>query len=104
MNGKSVGYREHLYDRNDFLSAVSYERFLGRHIIELQYMFAIPSWDYQSFHEMEQPSNNYSGNMDKVKIGWTYQFPLRSQIHISVSHEIQAGNFGGANLQYILLF
>jgi hypothetical protein len=66
-------------------------------------MFALPSWDYQSFHDQE-PSYNYSGIMDKVKIGWTYQFPQSSQIHISVSHEVNVGNFGGANLQYILLF
>jgi len=100
---KSIGYREHFFDREDFLSAVSYERFFGSHIIELQYMFALPSWDYQSFHDQE-PSNSYSGIMDKVKIGWTYQFPQSSQIHISVSHEVNVGNFGGANLQYILLF
>jgi hypothetical protein len=66
-------------------------------------MFALPSWDYQSFHNQET-SNDYSGLMDKVKIGWTYQFPQSSQIQISVSHEVQVGNFGGANLQYILLF
>jgi len=100
---KSLGYREHFFEREDFLSALSYERFFGRHIIELQYMFALPSWDYQSSHEQE-PSYDYSGIMDKVKIGWTYQFPQSSQIHISVSHEVQVGNFGGANLQYILLF
>jgi hypothetical protein len=100
---KSIGYREHIFDRDDFLSAISYERFFGRHIIELQYMFALPRWDYQSFHDQE-PSYDYSGIMDKVKIGWTYQFPQSSQIHISVSHEVQVGNFGGANLQYILLF
>jgi hypothetical protein len=102
-SGESTGYRQHIFKREDFLSAISYERFFGRHIIELQYMFALPSWDYQSFHNQES-SYDYSGIMDKVKIGWTYQFPLRSQIHISVSHEVQAGNFGGANLQYILLF
>jgi hypothetical protein len=100
---KSIGYREHTFEREDLFSALSYERFFGRHIIELQYMFALPSWDYQSFHDQE-PSYNYSGIMDKVKIGWTYQFPQSSQIHISVSHEVNVGNFGGANLQYILLF
>ena len=100
---KSAGYREHYFEREDFLSALSYERFFGRHIIELQYMFALPSWDYQSFHEQEL-SYDYSGIMDKVKIGWTYNFPQGSKMHISVSHEVQVGNFGGANLQYILLF
>jgi hypothetical protein len=102
-SGQSVGYREHNFDRDDFLSAFSYERFFGRHIIELQYMFALPSWDYQSFHDQE-PSSECKGTMDKIKIGWTYQFPQSSKIHISVSHEVQVGNFGGANLQYILLF
>ena len=102
-NGKSLGFRQHDFVRNDFLSALSYERFLGSHIIEVQYMFALPSWDYQSFHDQE-PSSEYSGIMDKIKLGWTYQFPQSSQIHISVSHEVQVGNFGGANLQYILLF
>jgi len=100
---KSVGYREHYFDREDLLMALSYERFFGNHIIELQYMFALPRWDYASYHDQEQ-SYDYSGIMDKVKIGWTYQFPQRSQIHISVSHEVQVGNFGGANLQYILFF
>jgi hypothetical protein len=102
-SSKSSGFREHIYNRDDFLSAISYERFFGRHIIELQYMFALPRWDYQSFYNQE-PSYNYSGIMDKIKIGWTYQFPKSSQIHISVSHEVRVGNFGGANLQYILLF
>jgi hypothetical protein len=101
--GNSLKYREHIFDRDDFLSAISYERFIGRHIIELQYMFALPSWEYQSFHDQER-SYEYNGIMDKVKIGWTYQFPQSSKIHISVSHEVNAGNFGGANLQYILLF
>jgi hypothetical protein len=102
-NGESIGFREHIFERDDFLSALSYERFFGRHIIELQYMFALPSWNYQSSHEQEV-YYDYSGIMDKVKIGWTYQFPQSSKIHISVSHEVQVGNFGGANLQYILLF
>ena len=100
---KSIGFREHFFEREDFLTALSYERFFSRHIIELQYMFALPSWDYRSFHEQEA-SYDYSGIMDKVKIGWTYNFPQGSKIHISVSHEVQVGNFGGANLQYILLF
>jgi hypothetical protein len=102
-NGKSLGFRQHDFTRNDFLSALSYERFLGSHIIEVQYMFAVPSWEYQSFHDQES-SYDYSGIMDKIKLGWTYQFPQNSKIHISVSHEVQVGNFGGANLQYILLF
>ncbi len=100
---KSIGYREHFFKREDFLTALSYERFFSRHIIELQYMFALPSWDYISHHE-EEVSYDYQGIMDKVKIGWTYNFPQGSKIHISVSHEVQVGNFGGANLQYILLF
>jgi len=100
---KSIGFREHYFDREDFLSALSFERFFGRHIIEIQYMLALPNWDYVSHHEQES-SYDYSGIMDKVKIGWTYQFLYGSQIHISVSHEVQVGNFGGANLQYILLF
>ncbi|MCK4560102.1 MAG: hypothetical protein KAV45_09985 [Calditrichia bacterium] len=100
---KSIGYREHFFKREDFLTALSYERFFSRHIIELQYMFALPSWDYISHHE-EEVSYDYQGIMDKVKIGWTYNFPQGSKIHISVSHEVQVGNFGGANLQYILIF
>lgn len=100
---KSIGYREHIFKREDFLTALSYERFFSRHIIELQYMFALPSWDYISHHE-EEVSYDYQGIMDKVKIGWTYNFPQGSKIDISVSHEVQVGHFGGANLQYILLF
>lgn len=100
---KSVSFREHFFEREDFLTALSYERFFSRHIVDLQYMFALPSWDYISYHEKED-SYDYQGIMDKVKIGWTYNFPQGSKIHISVSHEVQVGNFGGANLQYILLF
>ena len=100
---KSIGYRQHRFDRNDILMAFSYERFFGKHMIELQYMYALPRWNYDSYHEQEQ-SYAYRGTMDKVKIGWTYQFPQRSEIHISASHEVHEGTFGGANLQYILLF
>lgn len=100
QEAKSDGYRAHRYDRKDFYSAFSYERIFSRHRVELQYMVAFPKWDYRGIGEL-YTDNQY---VDKVKIGWTYAFPQGAQFLISVSHEVQSGNFGGGNLQTIILF
>ena len=96
----SEGYRAHQYDRQDLYGALSYERLFSSHRIELQYMIALPQWEYQSYTESYQNEQF----VDKVKIGWTYSFPQGAQLQISVSHELQSGNFGGANLMTIILF
>ena len=103
QKAQSTGYRGHRYDRHDFMSAISYERFISAHTLELQYMYALPQWEYVGLSA--NPENyNEGGMMDKVKFGWTYNFPQGAKFYISISHEVRSGNFGGANLFYMVLF
>lgn len=103
QKAQSEGYHAHRYDRQDFLSAISYERFISAHTLEFQYMYALPRWTYVGIAGNPQ---NYdeSGMMDKLKFAWTYNFPQGAKFSISISHEVRSGNFGGANCFYMMLF
>jgi hypothetical protein len=98
----SHGYNAHDFKREDLLSGISYERYFSAHSIEFQYLFAIVRTEYGTLPYNEtQGSNSFR---DKIKLGWMYTFPQGSKFYISLSHEIRGGEFGGANLLYMLLF
>jgi len=102
QSASSEGYNRHIFSRQDIFTGVSYERFFARHTLELQYIFAYIWWDYRK--TPSSASSRENGLTDKIKLGWMYTFPQGSKFYISISHELQGGEFGGANLNYILLF
>lgn len=98
----SSGFSGHDFERNDFLAGVFYERILSRHSIDLGYMAALFDWNYNGFTgEAGERQNGYA---DKLKLGWSYAFAKNARIHISISHQVNIGGFGGANLQYLMFF
>jgi len=102
QSASSEGYRGHTFSRQDIFTGISYERFISRHTLEIQYIFAYIWWDYR---KAGSPAlSREDGLTDKIKLGWMYTFPQGSKFYISISHELQGGEFGGANLNYILLF
>ena len=102
QEAESQGFNGHNFKREDVMSAVSYERYFSAHLIELQYLFAIVQSQYGTLQNLHPGVEK--GFVDKIKLGWMYTFPQGSKFYISVSHEVQGGEFGGANLFYILLF
>jgi len=98
----SRGYHAHDYERNDFMTGLFYLIQLGRHSIETGYMFTFVDWNYANYHGgNDRTANRY---LDKLKLGWSYRFPNHAELNISISHQVSIGGFGGANLQYIMLF
>jgi len=102
QKAESQGFNGHKFKREDIMSGLSYERFFSAHMIELQYLFAIVQTQYGTLPYL--PSSVKKGFVDKIKLGWMYTFPQGSKFYISLSHEVQGGEFGGANLFYILFF
>ena len=102
QKAESEGFNGHKFKREDIMSGLSYERFFSAHMIELQYLFAIVQTRYGTLQYL--PSSVKKGFVDKIKLGWMYTFPQGSKFYISLSHEVQGGEFGGANLFYILFF
>jgi hypothetical protein len=74
----------------------------GRHSIEGGYMFTVTNWSYKNLHGGKDEHDD--GYLDKLKLGWYYTFPSDDVLTISISHQVRLGGFGGANLQYIMLF
>lgn len=98
----SAGFNAHDFERDDWLLGFFYERIFSRHIVDAGYMFTSFGWDYKALAGQGNYSRN--GYVDKVKLGWTYSFKKIAQINISISHQLNIGGFGGANLQYIMFF
>ncbi len=98
----SDGFNNHKFDRRDVMSGISYERYFSAHLIELQYLFSVVQLQYGTVQNGDP--GMVKDFVDKIKLGWMYTFPQGSKFYISLSHELQGGEFGGANLFYILLF
>ena len=102
QEAESQGFKGHKFKREDVMSGVSYERFFSAHLIDMQDLFATVQSQYGTLENMQRGVEK--GFVDKIKLGWMYTFPQGSKFYISLSHEVQGGEFGGANLFYILLF
>lgn len=102
LEASGSGYRGHRYERRELLLGVLYEYNLGSHAIEAGYMFSAYDLEYQALSDRPDFADN--GYVDKVKLGWIYNFPEQAIINISISHQLILGGFGGANLQYIMFF
>jgi hypothetical protein len=102
QNAKSREFNAHDFNRDDFLSGFFLERIFSRHIIDAAYLFSIFDWTYTGLAGQDNYSRN--GYTDKLELGWTYSFAKSARIHISISHQVSIGGFGGANLQYIMFF
>lgn len=98
----SSGFNSHDFRRGDLLAGVFYERLFARHSLDLGYMAAFFDWNYNGF--AGQGDDRQSGYVDKLKLGWSYAFAKSARIHISISHQVNVGGFGGANLQYLMFF
>lgn len=98
----SNGFNSHDFERNDFLAGVFYERIFARHFIDLGYMVSFFDWTYTGF--AGQGDDQQNGYVDKLTLGWSYAFVKSARIHISISHQVNLGGFGGANLQYLMFF
>jgi hypothetical protein len=95
-------YHAHCFSRNDYLLGMFYERYIKDSRIDFGYMISFFDFTYRAL--AGQSSYTREGYVDKLKLGWTYQFPQNSRIHLSLSHELSSGEFGGANLQYLMFF
>ena len=95
-------YKNFDYSRREILPFLYYERLWRRHTFELGYIGAIQHWDYGAADPAEDHS--YEGYADKAKLGWTYTFKENASLQLSVSHQIVAGEFGGGNVQVMILF
>ncbi len=98
----SRGYRAHDYERTDLMTGLFYLLHLGRHSLEAGYMFTFVDWTYKNL--IGGLDKGEDGYLDKLKLGWYYRFPNNAELNISISHQVSIGGFGGANLQYIMLF
>jgi hypothetical protein len=102
QNAESREFSAHDYDRDDLLAGFFYERFFSRHTVDVGYMFSFFDWKYTGFNGQDNYSRN--GYTDKLKLGWSYSFARSAQIHISISHQVSIGGFGGASLQYMMFY
>ena len=68
----------------------------------LRFVGTIQHWDYESAVPDEEYS--YDGYADKVKFGWTCSFQENVYLQFSLSHQVVAGEFGGGNVQLMILF
>ncbi len=102
QDASNSGYQVHRFTRRDILAGGFYEYLIGRHTIEIGYMFSLYDYEYEDFgFNSDYKSDGYT---DKLKLGWLFSFPNHAQINISISHQMTLGGFGGANLQYIMFF
>jgi hypothetical protein len=95
-------YRSHCFSRTDYLAGLFYERCIKRSRIEAGYMVSFYNFNYNGL--AGQSGYKRNGYIDKLKLGWTYRFPQGARIQLSLSHELSSGEFGGANLQYMMFF
>jgi hypothetical protein len=102
QSADSRGYHAHDYERTDLMTGFFYRWQTGRHSIEGGYMFTVTNWSYKNLHGGKDEHDD--GYLDKLKLGWYYTFPSDDVLTISISHQVRLGGFGGANLQYIMLF
>ena len=75
--------------------------FAGPGIIEVGYMGSLQRWDYQGTNFEPPQWENY---IDKVKLGYTFQFKDKAFLQFSVSHVTTIWGFGGGNVQFWLEF
>jgi hypothetical protein len=103
QHARSIGHHGHDYTRKDIMPMLSYEYLWSEDSIELGYMFTVSSWQYDSTTE----DNHYrldGGYYDKIYFCYTHHFDQESKIHLSLSHEVNFGGFGGGNLRYMMFF
>ena len=90
------------YSRREILPFLYYERLWGQHTVELGYIGSIQRWDYNAVNSDEDYS--HKGYADKLELGWTYTFRENALLQLSISHQIVAGEFGGGNVQMMIVF
>jgi hypothetical protein len=102
QTASSRGYRAHDYDRSDVMTGLFYLLQLGRNTIETGYLLTVVETAYENLHGGQDKTDDRY--LDKLKLGWYYKFPNHAELNISISHQVSIGGFGGANLQYIMIF
>jgi hypothetical protein len=95
-------YRAHCFSRTDYLFGIFYERCIQSSRIDFGYMISFFDFTYRAL--AGQSDYMRQGYVDKLKLGWTYHFPHNACLQLSLSHELSSGEFGGANLQYMMFF
>ena len=102
-DARSLGFREHDFERRDLLAGLFYENLWSDHIVEVGYMFSLYDWTYDSAIDGldENLQNKY---YDKVYLGYSYSFDNRSILRISISHQPAIKGFGGGSIQYMMFF
>ena len=102
QNSNCCGFKNFKYKRRELLPAFFYEYILKKNTWEVGLMGAMYNWDYDAKNSLE----NYDQNdfVDKVKLGWTYNFNQKANLQISISHVISINGFGGGNVQYLMFF
>ena len=102
-DARSLGFREHDFDRRDLLAGLFYEYFWSDHTLELGYMLSLYDWSYNSVNDFLDAALN-NKYYDKVYIGYAFAFNENALVRISVSHQPAIKGFGGGSIQYMMFF
>jgi len=99
---RSDGSHDFRYDRREIMPAAFVSRAAGKHTVEIGYLSSVFDWEYDGYDGT--PDHYRNDYIDKMKIGWTYEFNKRARIQFSLSHVVSISNFGGGNGQYVMVF
>lgn len=103
QNSRAEGYRNYDYNRHEiFFPDIFLDCNIKNHVVFLGYFGSTYKWNFDS--ELDKNDFDEKGYIDKVILGWTYKFPGRARLKMSISHITTVNGFGGGNLQYIMFF
>lgn len=91
------------HERRETLGGAFVERALGRgHTVELGVMATDFAWTTGTADSPFGPDRD--GMANKLGLGWSYTLGTRGALRVTLSHEPDPQEFGGANMQLQLLF
>ena len=102
QNSDASGFVNYSYNRDEFLPGLWIEYTKSRHQVELGLVESFYEWKSTSISDQYRFSQK--NNIEKVKLGWSYQFKNNSRLQLSLSHVFSVFGFGGFNLHYLVFF
>jgi len=95
-------FKHYDYYRQEFMPALFIEYHLSRMSWELGWMESFYQWENTARPNI----NSYERNniIEKIKLGWSWNFSEDSCLQLSLSHVISVFGFGGANIQMMHFF
>ncbi|MBN2425955.1 MAG: TonB-dependent receptor [Calditrichaceae bacterium] len=102
QNSDASGFVNYSYNRDEFLPGIWIDYNKSRHNIEVGLVESFYGWKSKSISDQYRFSQQ--SNIEKVKLGWSYQFENNSRLQLSLSHVFSVFGFGGFNLHYLVFF